>query len=126
MTLSELYLFTVILPNIHSFSQSLALIIPIIGLGGGTIGYFVNQNDGDPKFVPICRSIIKYSIFFLSLLIFGFVISPSSEQLYTVAGGYVATNTKDVAKLPDNVIKAANAWLEKAADEAEPKKSKQK
>lgn len=50
-------------------------------------------------------------------------ILPTEKQLYVIAGGYVATNTKDIAKLPDNVVKAANAWLEKAAALADEKTS---
>lgn len=46
------------------------------------------------------------------------VLIPNERQLYFIAGGYVASNAEGVEKLPDNISKAANAWLEKLADSA--------
>lgn len=51
----------------------------------------------------------------LSMVILGTVgiFVPDSSQIYTVMGAYAVTNNQEMAKLPDNIAKAANAYLEK-------------
>lgn len=133
MTLTQLYLFTVILPNFHSFSSSPIWMIPLLLLIGSVIAYCISvamELDGEEKMAKALRPMGSRGIFwsvnailFLSL---GSVLSPDEKQIYTIAGGYVATNTKDVAKLPDNIVKAANSWLEKAAALADDKPKEKK
>jgi len=50
------------------------------------------------------------------------VFLPDTKQIYTLAGAYAVTNNQDVMKLPDNIAKAANAYLEKLAAPEESKK----
>lgn len=40
---------------------------------------------------------------------------PDKDQLYMLAGGYITTSIKDIKKLPDNVVAAANTYLENIA-----------
>ena len=122
MTIAQLYLFMVILPNLHEFTSSPILFIPIFALIGGVTAVIAGTVNDEPAVSKIGGRSIKYAALIFSILSISFCISPSNSQIYTMAGGYAATNTKDIAKLPDNIVKAANAWLEKAAALADDKK----
>ncbi len=120
MTITQLYLFTVILPNLGRFFD-LMLGVFIIGLLVCALVALNTWIDSREEKIPKLYRPVRFLV--ISSVVVGLigVSLPSEKQLYMLAGGYVATNAKDVAKLPDNVVKAANAWLEKAA---EPKNSK--
>ena len=45
------------------------------------------------------------------------VLAPTERQIAMIVGGYVATNIEGVEKLPANVVRAANAFLERLANE---------
>ena len=119
MTLTQLYLFTVVLPNTYQlfdFLGGLFAISAIITLM--LSGAILSQEE------EIAKAFFKYFIRLSICAIITALVAiplPSEKQLYTIAGGYVATNAKDVSKLPDKVVKAANAWLEKAATLADDK-----
>ena len=116
MRLEQLYLFTVILPNINATLSILffSLIVgALVSLGRGAALY----DDDDAK--QLFRHARKIFLWAGIVAIIS-IPFPCDKQLYTLAGGYVATNTKDIAKLPDNVVKAANAWLKKSAEVAKP------
>ena len=120
MTLAQLYLFTVLIPNIGSTLNAIEIIFVVCAFccGAGLINAAAECDDDAIKYWR------KAALKFVWAIIVVGIISvpiPSEKELYTVAGGYIATNTKDVAKLPDNVVKAANAWLEKAAALADDK-----
>lgn len=120
MTLTQLYFLTVVLPNSASVISGLSVFFYIVA-GGLIFCYFpvsdiVGKDEGIKVLAWGKRFLISAIIASLTT-----IILPSQQQLYFLAGGYVATNTKDVAKLPDNVVKAANAWLEKAAALADDK-----
>lgn len=40
-------------------------------------------------------------------------VTPTTPQLWTMVGGYTATNIEGVEKLPPNLVKAVNRFLEK-------------
>jgi hypothetical protein len=52
------------------------------------------------------------------VVISGFIncFFPNQKAVYTIAGAYAVTNNEELAKLPNNVIKAANDYLEKLND----------
>lgn len=130
MSLFQLYLFTVILPNIHgTFSTlsflSLILWILTIVIYGVCSCVALDSSDARSA-MPYIKYGFKFTTIIVIICTFFDVTTPSEKQLYTIAGGYVATNTQDVAKLPDNVVKAVNAWLEKATSYADDKKPEKK
>lgn len=45
------------------------------------------------------------------------IFIPSKEQAIWIAGGHIATNAEGIEKLPDNVVRAANAFLESVSNE---------
>ncbi len=125
MTLTELYLFLVVLPNAEKTLNGLSVI-----LGFSTIAAFViagiTAMEG-AKDIPKRASKTAIKLFVAAVCVAIVAIPlPSKEQIYTLAGGYVATNAKDVKRLPDNLVAAANSWLEKAAisPDGDAKKSK--
>lgn len=122
MTLFQLYLFTVLLPNAHETFDFLSGVLTLIGIGlcvlAGIVAGPLDETENAKKILSAAFKCLIPGIILMLLCI----PLPSEKQIYTLAGGYVATNTKDIAKLPDNVIKAANAWLEKAADASKPTK----
>jgi hypothetical protein len=123
MTLTQLYLFTVILPNISATFTFFAISLICLTVGALFIALLAASGDAEEK-APRFIALSKKAFIWLCVLSVVALPFPTEKQLYTLAGGYVATNAKDVSKLPDNVVKAANAWLEKAADLADNKTSK--
>lgn len=119
MTLTDLYLFMVLLPNMHSFASGPIAMIPIVLLVGGAMGMMIGVIEREEKVKQIGVKSIRWGGSLLALLCCLSVFTPSHTQLYAIAGGYVATNTKDIEKLPENLVGAANAWLKNAADLAE-------
>lgn len=113
MTLTQLYIFTVILPNAYEAFNFLGEVLAIAAIICWVISFLLIDKPNDAK--SMVKTAVKLSII---AAITGLIAIPlpNERQLYTFAGGYVATNTQDIAKLPENVVKAANAWLEKASE----------
>jgi hypothetical protein len=125
MTLMQLYLITVILPNMGIAIGMIAGGFCVTAIFWGIAAAVSSDFDEDEKTKEKIKVSKKCALLALPfLLLCG--LFPSEKQLYVIAGGYVATNTKDVAKLPDNVVKAANAWLEKVSKLADQDSSKKK
>lgn len=124
MSLTVLYMFLVILPNIHLLaSQAIPPADAMLIVFGG-FGYIMANAENSEWGIKASKLCLK--IGFPCLILCGIFTSltPSDEQIYKIAGAYVATNAKDVEKLPDNLVKAANAWLQKVAKEADDKVTK--
>ena len=114
MSITELYFFMVILPNLHEFSESAAMLIPIILLFVGLMMVTAGHAEKCDWVISFGRKSTKFGGIILAVLYLLFIVTPSNTQLYAVSGGYLATNTKEIGKLPENLVNAANAWLEKA------------
>lgn len=118
MSIWLLYLLFVIVPNLGDACAWLAV---GSGIAAGISGFFfcigsvfASMGDDDSKkFVPVLKPFFKnFMLAFLVCILLG-VVTPSEKQLWTVAGGYAATNNAELKKLPDNVLKTANDFLEK-------------
>jgi hypothetical protein len=124
MTMLQLYLLFTILPNVDCFMGAIFLITIVIGVIFA-ISIFATEGDiwteweGRPMF-------IKYLIitFFAS----GFIgtLAPGKEQIITMVGAYALTNDRERAKLPDNILKAANSYLHELDTELAKKKDNHK
>ena len=126
MTLTDLYLFMVILPNLHEFATSPVILLPVMLLIGGILALVGGHAEDAPVVSQMGAKAIRWAASLLALLCLVYVLTPSHTQMYGIAGGYVTTNTKEVEKLPENLIGAANAWLKKAAELAETAEPKPK
>jgi len=116
MSLFLLYFVLVILPNLGGLNilAFLSIIMGGIVLIAHTIAMGVGagaDNHEAKNFAiaikPITSKLLRFGI----ILAFVLTVVPSQKQIYTVAGAYIVTNTQDIAKLPDNLVKAANDWL---------------
>ena len=47
------------------------------------------------------------------VLCFAAIVTPDERQIRWMIGGYVVTNIEGVGKLPDNIVGAANEFLER-------------
>jgi hypothetical protein len=102
MNLLELYLITV-LPNL----KAPLVVIPILTMmiyAAACVAMDI-EYDKTPKHPGLVFGTCILC-FFLSASI------PSESQLMMIAGGYIATNTDGVKDLPENLVKAANEFLE--------------
>jgi hypothetical protein len=50
------------------------------------------------------------------------IVIPDKTDVATMVVGRYATNSAEVAKLPDNVVQTINEWLVEARPKVEPKK----
>ena len=94
----------VLLPNLTPALAIAGIVILIVGLIAVAVAL-----DTEQWVLAKITSLI--ACLGLSCLMLAAVL-PSSQQLYTIAGGYYATNIEGVKDLPPNVIKAANKFLE--------------
>lgn len=111
MTLFQLYLFLVVLPNACNVATGLAVFFTVASLVSLLIGALLvaerNINESKQAF-----KWAKISGIIAFIIVLCTVPFPTKDQLEYLAGGYVVTNTKDISKLPDNIVKAANSYLE--------------
>ena len=113
--MTELYWFT-ILGNLHVIIKAI-MIISILFFAVLFIFYLLSFSEEDE--VNFCNTIAKY--FKISLVTLAtstalFIFIPSSTELYAIYGiggtiDYLKENN-EAKKLPDNIIKATNIFLE--------------
>lgn len=111
MSIPVLYALFVLLPNLSQYLAT-AFIAACIAFGvtlvlSGTVA--MDDAATGKKILGYCK------VFALIAAAIGgaAVFVPNETQIYTIAGGYYATNNAELKKLPDNVLKAANGYLEK-------------
>lgn len=130
MSFFKLYLFFVALPHL---GIAAGVLCGITGIGAvvATICHITNLTsqtfDKDAvKLMPYSKFYMRllWPLLFLSMTLA--VFSPSSDELWMVAGGYAATNDAELKKLPDNVFRAANDYLEKLHANTEKKNDSEK
>lgn len=108
MTILELWFWFVALPALSAMASFLWLAIAFLII----VGFFAFMNNQlEKKFVKP----------FVILVFIAFVmgLAPSEKQALLVSGAYAVSNNEEIAKLPDNVAKAANAYLGKILSEQE-------
>jgi hypothetical protein len=111
MSIWELYLLTR-LDELSGFFRGIG--IWGIMASGAVILYMVPLwHTEDIDFVDVARKcrlkliiIVTLTSWFVSGLI------PTTKEAYIIAGGYYVTNLEGVEKLPPNVVKAANKFIE--------------
>ncbi len=69
-------------------------------------------NDDDKKIAAGLLRATKYITPAALILMTVGVAIPSKSGLYTIVGGYYATNLEGAKDLPPNILKAANKFLE--------------
>ena len=119
MSALELWALFVLLPGVNHAAPGLALLFMF-----ASIGAFAGKVFADPASKDSAERTAARLGRFWPAAVIGFVCSislaiaaPSERQVYTLVGGYVATNIEGVENLPENMVKAANAFLERVAEE---------
>lgn len=130
MSLFMLYFLFAFLPNLNDVVNgwavpfTLLLIFSVIGFALSKLGIMLSTIEDNEELKKVfgscdapCKGTIRIAI--IGLLVIGLVqaVIPSREQLLYIAGGYAATNSKELKALPDNILKAANTYLGKITDD---------
>lgn len=112
MNIFTLYLLFTVLPGLNCALVIFLTcsVVAIICLGIGSSLEYGDDNKG--KYYPWIKKFIVAVIVLTIISIF----VPGEKQILTIAGGYAVTNDAEVKKLPDNILKAANSYLEKIND----------
>ena len=121
MSLSELYFLFIFLPGLGVVAIILAI---ILGVGYGLVLLVLVMVDDLHDSDRFSKAIKAKTKVIIVVIIFSIIggITPSQKDMFLLVGGYAATNSKELAKLPDNVLKAANNYLDKIANQKEEKK----
>lgn len=117
MSMLLLYFLLVVLPNL-SFLLGVICFMCIVLFIGLTISFSETKYFNNPAFTKPCKIIF---IVFIGCIVLS-VFLPDSKQMLYVVGGYAATNSEEIVKLPGNIRKAANAYLENIVKENNEKK----
>ena len=117
MSVFELWALFVALPTLEGISTFILVLLCITFVAIGII-FLISEGeswDGTKMFLEKFKSIL------IGLLLLGVVgnFVPNEKQIALIIGGAVATNTEGVEKLPENLVKAANSFLERMQEEAE-------
>ena len=115
MSIGLLYLLLVVLPSsacwigFLTFGAGTGCVVSLIIAAANAPAY----REEDKKTISSMKALAKK--FMIVMIILGSldVLLPDSKQIYSLAGAYAVSNDKELAKLPDNVLKAANSYLEK-------------
>jgi len=119
-----LYTMFILLPHIHDLHV-------LFGVMAGIAGVVAIIPLCISRFPESCSEEREVATFFYgklrrvfqvtSVLFFISLFSPSKEDVYYLVGGYAITNSVEVAKLPENIVGAANDFLESYRSSITPK-----
>lgn len=118
MSLFTLYLVFVVLPSLACWI-SIAAVLSTIAAGLiGSVCAVETEGEERKRGLRIAKKFLIAAITTGMLSVF----LPDKSQIYTVLGAYGATNSAEIMKLPDNIAKAANSYLEKLNEDRVSKK----
>lgn len=115
MSIAFLYLLFVVLPSLDCFLRM------VFGFGVFAVIVFAvcyafnkpEYSEGDR--IKGAEFLKNIRIALVIAIVTGFLgcFTPSKEEIYSIAGAYAVTNNAEMKKIPDNFLKAANAYLDK-------------
>ena len=116
-------LFTIyLLTRLTALNDFLCMLGALSGVG------FVVSMFLTAMFSDIDRSLVSRSVWYakLAAIVFFTVMSlkvfmPTAKEAFLIIGGAAVINNAEIQKLPDNVAKAANSFLEEYINESKPK-----
>ena len=111
MSLWMLYIIIVLVPSISSAATGILIagfIIGVIAISIGPVVFMEMENE----FVATAKTFIKPYIYIMGISAIICVVAPDREDMAYMVGGYFVTNVEQVEKLPDNLVNAANRYLE--------------
>jgi len=84
------------------------------------ISWDVDGIAKEEKVQKIVRKVLVVLGLSLSVSALGSILTPTNKDIAVIVGGYWATNSEEVVKLPDNVVKTMNKFLKEYNEEAKP------
>lgn len=115
MSLPLLYLIFCVLPSAAGWVGTFT-IFAIIGFIILVIAYCLLAttitDDDEKRKMAKLLACIKRTACVMAVFALLDIFLPDTAQIYTITGAYAVTNNAEMAKLPDNVLKAANSYLE--------------
>lgn len=126
MSLFTLYFFMVLLPNLHSNTCVLPVLLIVLGFICAIV-HLVSSCDSDAKMIhPVTSKAMKVLFPIAAVMMFINSLTPNDNQVYKMAGAYFVTNIDGIAQLPPNLIKAANDFITDATKVEKPVKKESK
>jgi len=115
MSIFELWALFVAFPTLEAIST---FILVMLGITAATIGIIFLISEGD-SWDGTKMFFEKFKSILIGLLLFGLVgnFVPNEKQIALIIGGAIATNTEGMEKLPENLVKASNSFLERVQQE---------
>lgn len=114
MNIWLLWLLIVVIPGINGLLNTINIAIFVIAcivlLCAGLLIMFDSISNTDDLIKKIKKFKYAAVIWFISCVFVGLL--PDKEQITYLVGGYFVTNIEDINKLPPNLIKSANQFLE--------------
>lgn len=130
MTLFETYALFTLLPNIKSLFDLLCFLCCVGSLVCG-IGIIVTSDYDDYNDKRLEKIHEKVSAAFKTLCISALVFAlleapiPNENQIYRIAGSYIVTNNAQAMQLPNNLMDAANTFLQDYTNSLKKKETNQ-
>lgn len=122
MSLLTIYMLFCVLPSAAdwisgvSFWVMLLLVAMFVVYAIGLISADSESfKEKSARLLPFIKGFSVATIFLLLLD----CTMPGKDQIYTMVGAYTVTNNAEMKKLPDNIVKAANAYLEEITAQSE-------
>lgn len=114
MSLLTLWLLFVVLPGLRGLTPGLfACSTILIGIYGGW--FIISLVEGSPHKPPVFLR--NLGVFLLILASIISVTTPDKKSIMIIAGAYSVTNVEGIEKLPPNIVRAANDYLESLTNE---------
>lgn len=118
MSIFQLWLVTSLLPSLNTWANT-TFLMTMFGFCLYAAWFYISErwDETGPDGNPLR---LNWRPWLWVWVVSGVVCSviPSRSDLYLIVGGYAATQSAEVRALPDNVLKAANAWLESVQKDA--------
>lgn len=118
MSVPLLYLLFVVLPSFSCFLSTICVFGILSVIIFGLCWAFNLPPDGASDEARGAAFLKNLRLSVVVVVVAGFLCCflPDEKAVYTIAGAYAVTNDEELAKLPNNVIRAANDYLEKLND----------
>ena len=112
MSLFLLWLLFVLLPNILEWAPPILVLGSILWVAGTVVGFSCPDDEWPPEAKSRFIKTVKRLGWTLCVMFVFVMCAPSERAVYTIAGAYIITNTEGVTNLPQNLVGAANRFLE--------------
>lgn len=115
MSMWELYWLTRLHP-VGKFFGLLAFVFFVILM---ILAFYMTCRSADGEDIKDESQVFKKVVICTLFCSFAAILTPSNKDIAIILGGYWVSNSEEVKKLPVNVVKTVNDFLEKYQDDEE-------